>query len=616
MCGIAGCVDARRPDLRDVLVSQLRTLDHRGPDSWGSYDSPGCSIGQTRLAVVDLVTGDPPLTSEDGEIGVALNGEIYGFQEIRQDLLRRGHDLASAGDTEVIAHLAEDLEPAEVARRLDGMFAFAVYDRRRRRLVLGRDRFGKKPLYYWHSGDVLVFGSEIKALLRHPSVTRHVDDDAVRAYLAMGSVPSPATIYSGVRSLPPAHVLVLDHGRPPVLQRYWQPQLRSSGDPSPSLRTAATEVRRQLSAAVGRRLVADVPVGAFLSGGVDSSAVVALMAEQSSLPVQTFTIGFDDEDGYDERPYARLVARRFATEHHEFVVRPDAVDLVERLVDHHDQPFGDATSVPTYLLSELTRKHVTVALCGDGGDEVFAGYERFGAAAALARLGGLPGARRLLPRAAGLLPAGTVADRLARSAARAATPMPEAMRSWVTYFSDQRLAELGVAPSLLPARAYAAAWAESAGAPTLHRLLHLNMSTYLLDDLLPKVDRTAMAHGLEVRSPFLDADLVEHALRLPARHLSIGTSRKRVLRAAMRGDLPREVLARGKRGFGMPLDRWFREDLAAMAGARLLSPDARLRRYVDGAQLERMWHQHQAGRDLGFELWLLLTLEVFLRREP
>jgi asparagine synthase (glutamine-hydrolysing) len=590
-------------------------MDHRGPDSWGTYDGGPCVIGQTRLAVVDLITGDPPLTSEDGDIGVALNGEIYDFATLRRELLSSGHRFSSQGDTEVIAHLAEDLEPPALAARLSGMFAFAVYDRRRRRLVLGRDRLGKKPLFYWWGGGVFVFGSELKAVLAHPRVPREVDGDAVIAYAAMGYVPSPRTIFRNINSVPPAHVLVLDEGCPPRLERYWELDPHPRAARRTSLRQGAIEVRSLLADAVARRLVADVPVGAFLSGGIDSSAVVALMAEQMDRPVKTFTIGFEDADGYDERPYAALVARRFGTDHHEFVVKPDAVELVDRLVHHHDQPFGDATSVPTFLLSELTRRHVTVALCGDGGDEVFAGYERFSAAVTLGRLGTVPYAPRLLSRVATRLPAGTLQRLAESSAARASMPLPEAFRSWVTYLPDPQLVELGARPSALPAGAYETAWSESFGAPLLHRLQHLNLNTYLLDDLLPKVDRTSMAHGLEVRSPFLDVAVVEAAFALPPRLKMVGPWRKRVLKAALERDLPDEVLHRPKRGFGMPLDRWFREDLRALTESRLLGRGALVHDFLDREGIGRLWQQHQRGQDHGFVLWLLLTLEVFLRRE-
>ena len=386
MCGIAGAVHLtggaaeRGPD-------QLACMRHRGPDAEGVFER-GCGwVGQTRLAIIDLPHGDPPIANEDGTIGVALNGEIYNYRELRTGLRERGHVLSTEGDTEVGAHLAEELDPVSLAVALEGMFALAVWDEPRGRLVLARDRFGKKPLYYWHEGPRLVFGSEIKAVLAHPRVPRELHAAVIPDYLTFGYVPTPDTFFAGIRSVPPGHVLVAERGEVRI-SRYWAPRWPGADD-VPRLDGSAEhqvgEVRRLLRAGVERRLIADVPLGAFLSGGIDSSAVVGLMAQASRGPVATFTIGFEDDEGFDERPYARAVAEKHGTDHTEFVVRPDAASLLEQLVWHYDQPFGDSSSLPTYLLSELTSGHVKVALCGDGGDELFGGYERFGAALALSR---------------------------------------------------------------------------------------------------------------------------------------------------------------------------------------------------------------------------------------
>jgi asparagine synthase (glutamine-hydrolysing) len=415
----------------------------------------------------------------------------------------------------------------------------------------------------------------------------------------------------------------MEEGKGPLIERYWKPPLPGIDGVSPldlSLDDAASEVVGRLRTAVQRRLVSDVPLGAFLSGGVDSSAVVALMAESSARPVHTFTIGFEDHDGFDERPYARLVAERFGTEHVEFVVKPDAVDLVERLVWHHDQPFGDSSAMPTFLLSELTRRHVTVALCGDGGDEIFAGYERFAAALALDRFQRLPPALRTgAATAASLVPAGAVGGRgasLQRFMARSDLPLLDAYLGWVNVVPLQwRHALLGE-PSDSATAGYREQWLGSEGCDLLDRLLQLNLDTYLLDDLLPKVDRMSMAHALEVRAPFLDRELVEFALRLPRAARLRGMNGKRALKRAFRGLLPREVLHRRKHGFGVPLDRWFRTGLRPYLEATLGAPDARTRQHLDGDALDRMLSEHQSGaanhRD---SLWALLTLEVFLRRQ-
>ena len=524
MCGIAGVVDIRGGDCRRIVERQVRTLDHRGPDAWGIFDTPGAAIGQTRLAIIDLVTGDPPVTSADSAVGAVLNGEIYNFRSLRAELRTRGHEFTTVGDTEVIVHLAEDEDPVSLARRLDGMFAFAVWDKGRRRLVIGRDRLGKKPLYYWAKDGLVVFGSEIKAVLAHPAVPRRLDSGAIPAYLTFGYVPTPRTFFEDIVSLPPGHVLVVERDGVARVEPYWRPPIPRRSGPNRvelSVDEAAAGVRSRLRAAVERRMVSDVPLGAFLSGGVDSSSIVALMAELSPTPVKTFTIGFDDDEGFDERPFARAVANRFATDHVEFVVKPDAIELVERLVWHHDQPFGDSSAIPTFLLSELTRKHVTVALCGDGGDELFAGYERFTAALLLARWGPLlKPLRQPLIGAASRLGTGTVgarAQRAVRLLRRSELGLPDAFLAWISFVPPEwRTRLLGHAENW-GTEDYRRIWSESGGADTLDRLLNVTIRTYLLDDLLPKVDRMAMAHGLEVRSPFLDTELVEFALQLPPR---------------------------------------------------------------------------------------------------
>jgi asparagine synthase (glutamine-hydrolysing) len=622
MCGIAGVVDASDGHRSAVVTSQLRTIDHRGPDSWGLYETPSATLGVDRLRVVDLVTGDPPITNEDGSVGVVLNGEIYNFRELRTRLADEGHSFSTSGDTEVLAHLAEARDAVDVARQLDGMFAFGVAGGRDGSVVLGRDRLGKKPLYYRSGGGRVVFGSEIKSVLAHPRVPRRLDPDAIPAFLGLGYVPTPRTFFEGIRAVPPGHVLVIPPEGPPREVPYWSPPVPGVDgctrlDLTP--REAAREVRAALERAVAKRLIADVPIGAFLSGGIDSSTVVGLMAGLMDQPVRTFTIGFEDDQGFDERPYARAVARRFGTDHSEFVVNPDAVELIDRLVFHHDQPFGDSSAIPTYLLSELTSKHVTVALNGDGGDEVFAGYERFTAAANLDRFARLPQPlRRAVVAAAAAVPPsgfGGRAGSLQRALARAELGMPDAFRAWTSYLPDPRVDSLVMEPSAGGRRRFREIWAETEGAELPDRLLHLNLRTYLLDDLLPKMDRMSMAHALEVRSPLLDTDLMELVLRLPPTYRARGMSRKRVLRAALGDLLPEETMRRGKWGFGIPLDRWFRQDLRTYVEGRLLSRDARVGQFLRTDELRRVWDEHQKGESHGHALWALLTLEVFLRSQ-
>ncbi|HEY2655285.1 MAG TPA: asparagine synthase (glutamine-hydrolyzing), partial [Solirubrobacteraceae bacterium] len=536
MCGIAGFVGTRQGSADRIIKAQLSCQRHRGPDAEGAFVRGRGAIAQNRLAIIDVARGDPPITTEDGTIGAVLNGEIYNFRELRRGLERDGHQFATGCDTEVIGHLAEQCAPAELAERLDGMFAFAVWDATRERLILGRDRFGKKPLYYWGRGDTIVFASEIKGVLAHPEVPRELDPAAIPAYLTFGYVPTPRTFFAGIQSLPPGHVLTLDAGAALRVECYWTPERRErgSGNSRPSLDEAGAELRRLLTDSVARRMVADVPIGALLSGGVDSSAVVATMAGLSPGRVATFTIGFDDQDGYDERPFARAVANRYGTDHHEFVVRPNAVELVERLVWHHDQPFGDSSAIPTYLLAELTRSHVTVALCGDGGDELFAGYERFAASLVVSRYNAIPRPLRAMSRQAlARFPASALDGRVGnaqRFAEVAEKRMPEAYLDWVSFIDEPTRRTLLDDPDPWARREFAAAWSSTSELEPLDRVLDLNLRTYLLDDLLVKADRMSMAHGLELRSPFLDAELASYAIALRPRLKIGGLSLKRVLK--------------------------------------------------------------------------------------
>jgi len=604
------------------LANQLASQRHRGPDAQGWFDGGRGVVAQNRLSIIDLTTGDPPMTNEDGTIGAVLNGEIYNFTSLRDQLSRDGHTLCSRGDTEVLAHLAERHSARDIAGKLDGMFAFAVWDKQRERLLLGRDRMGKKPLYYWNGGGTFVFASELKGVLAHPAVTRELNQRAISAYLNFGYVPTPETFFKDVLSVPPGHVLTYTPEAEPVIETYWTPPIAGV---TPGVSTldismaeAAAELRRLLERAIKRRLVADVPLGAFLSGGIDSSAIVALMAGVIGNPVKTFTIGFDDREGFDERPYARAVAERFGTEHHEAVARPEAVELVERLVDHHDQPFGDSSAVPTYLLNQAAREHVTVALSGDGGDELFAGYERFAAGVAVDRVLALPASlRRLGTASLERLPANAAAGRVGRAqrfAGLVEQGLPDAYLGWTSYISESWRRQLLAAPDDWARDQYAERWRETAGASTLDRLLALNAQTYLVDDLLVKADRMSMAHGLEVRSPFLDTALVEFAARLPPALKARGLSLKRVLKASVADLLPPEILNRRKRGFGVPLDRWFREDLNNYTQS-MLGQDARVRGHVRTQALDRLLSEHSSGAaSHGNALWTVLTLEIFLRK--
>lgn len=622
MCGIAGYLVDDRGDSNRVLERQLEVLAHRGPDSFGIHRGSKARIGQTRLAVIDLETGDPPITNEDGRLGVAFNGEIYNFKDLRVQLAEKGHRFSTQGDTEVLAHLAEDLPAVDFARSLEGMFAFAIWDEDAQNLTLGRDRLGKKPLYYWASGPHFVFASEIKGLLVHPSVPRRLDGAAIPSYLRYGYVPSPQTFFDEIKSLPPGHILEIRPGGEPQLHEYWRPPLPGVDGTSPlniSLEAAAEGVRDRLEAAIQRRLFSDVPLGAFLSGGMDSSVVVALMAKSHPGNVQTFTIGFEGEPAFDERKAAREISSLFDTDHTEFIVRPDAVALIDRLVTYNDQPFGDTSFIPMFLLAELTRQHVKVALSGDGGDEIFAGYERFAAGLASERFARFPSSlTRPLTALSRSLPPGSQRSRLRsvrRFLADAGLGLPGSFIEWQGYIdrlTRRRLLEerMDLGPN------HEAIWERSEGAPLLTRLMDLNLGTYLLEDLLPKMDRMTMAHALEVRSPFLDRDLLQFALRLPPQLLLRRGTLKRVLKVAVKDLLPPSMMSQRKKGFGVPIGQWFRNELRGFLTSRLTEPHARVKNHVSAEALDALVGEHLAGNDdHGEALWTLLTLEVFLRRQ-
>jgi asparagine synthase (glutamine-hydrolysing) len=620
MCGICGYVSRGGPAEDSTLRAMTATLAHRGPDGEGVHLDGPVGLGHRRLSIIDLSeAASEPMTNEDGSLWLVFNGEIYNFRKLRRSLEGR-HRFRSQGDGEVILHLYEEKGEAAVGE-LDGMFAFALWDARRRLLLLARDRAGKKPLYYHDGPGVFAFASEAKALLAHPSVPHERDASALPLFLTYGYVPTPGTLYRGIRALPPAHTLAVTEAGTGAPERYWRARFASGGH---GMSDAEAEERfvSLLQAAVERRLVADVPLGAFLSGGLDSSSVVALMARAAGSRVKTFTIGFAGGAEYDERAHARVVAERFATEHTEFVVEPKALDLVDRLVYHHDGPFGDSSAVPTYLLSELTRTRVTVALNGDGGDEVFAGYLRlYGGALSesvpRAAFSALSGLLSLLPEPRDRKHPLRFAKRFAEAGR---LPLIERYLRWNAYFTDdlEALLRPELAAGLDRAAllvSFRSAYAAGAGS-TLARLLQLNFETYLLDDLLVKMDRMSMAHGLEARSPFLDTAVVEFGAALPDRLRMRFGKGKLLLRRAMRGILPASILKRGKMGFGAPLGAWFRSDLEGFVRERLLDPGSPLYEYLRREAVEAVIERHGAARaDLSARIWALLTLESWLRQE-
>jgi asparagine synthase (glutamine-hydrolysing) len=640
MCGICGYLSREGPATADAVRAMAGTLAHRGPDGERAYVEGSLALGHRRLSIIDLSeAASEPMANEDGSLWLVFNGEIYNFREIREGIEAR-HRFRSRSDGEVILHLYEEKGDSAVAE-LDGMFAFALWDVKRRRLLLARDRAGKKPLFYFDGQGLYAFASEVKALLAHPGVPHERDPDAMPLFLTYGYVPTPGTFYRGIRALPPGHLMVVGDGRAEAPRRYWRSRFRSGSrnaedagsDPYESVAVPASAAamtdaaaeerfRSLLRSAVERRLVADVPLGAFLSGGLDSSTVVALMSDAAGGRVKTFTIGFAGHTEYDERAHARVVAERFATEHTEFVVEPKALDLVDRLVWHHDGPFGDSSAVPTYLLSELTRTKVTVALNGDGGDEVFAGYLRLYGGALSERL-----PRWAFQAAAGLL--GLLPEpadrkhplRFAKRFAEAGTlPLLERYLRWNAYFTAD-LATL-LKPELAASidhgqllESFRESYAAGEGS-TLARLLQVNFETYLLDDLLVKMDRMSMAHGLEARSPFLDTAVVEFGASLPDRLRMRFGKGKVLLRRAMKGILPDSIRKRGKMGFGAPLGAWFRSDPDGFVRERLLDPACPIYEYLRPEPVADLLKRHGAATaDLSARIWALLTLESWLRQE-
>lgn len=629
MCGIVGIMqfDGQPVDAQ-ILRRMVAALRHRGPEGEGvdmvTASPASIGLGHTRLKILDLSDqAAQPMASDDGAVRVTFNGEIYNYRELRASLERRGVRFQTASDTEVLLRVYE-AEGERCLDQLDGMFAFAVWDGRRRSLLLARDRVGKKPLYYYAGPRLFAFASEVKALLQHPGIPADVDRDALPAFFLYGYVPTPHTCYQGIRTIPPGHRLLLGMDGHIDLHAYWDLPIREPvASHRPSQADAVVRVRELMRAAVQRRLLADVPVGAFLSGGLDSSIVVGLMSQLTDQPVRTFSIGFADQPRFDETAYARLAAQRFGTRHVEFVVKPQAVELVEQLVWHHDGPFADSSAIPTYLLARLTREHVTVALNGDGGDELFAGYLRFYATMLAERIP--PWVRRSAATMLGGLPAWgpprSAWARLQKFAGSAALPFTERFSRWNAVFYEDvprllpdscRTNGRQVPAPLARLEPYRSRCRQASG---LTQLLYLNMKTYLVDDLLVKMDRCSMAHALETRSPFLDRELIEYVFGLPdSMKLRWGRT-KVILRRAFADLVPPEILRRGKMGFGVPLRAWFTQDLRDYLRDVLLAPDARLRGYVDQDYVRHLCETHLSGlADYSHRLWTLLTFEVWLRQ--
>ena len=620
MCGIAGFADSSRAreGTADADVSLLHgmcgVIRHRGPDDQGVHAEPGVGLGMRRLSIIDLATGQQPIHNEDGTVWVVFNGEIYNYRELRRELEAAGHRFYTDSDTETIVH-AYETWGEKAFERLRGMFGLAVWDRRARTLLLARDRAGIKPLYYAESGGRLYFGSELKSLLAAGAVSRELDLTALDHYLSFLYAPRDRAIFKGISKLPPGHYLRWHDGALHVAP-YWQIGTRETFAGSPA--EAAQELERVLEDAVACHMIADVPLGAFLSGGVDSSVVVGLMARASSRPVQTFSIGFDDP-AYDELEHARTVARHFGADHHEFVVRPDALSILDRLIGHFDEPFADSSAIPTWYVSEMARRHVTVVLSGDGGDELFGGYDRYLPHPRVARFDRLPlpGKRLAAQVVWPLLPHGMRGKNFLRHVAQGEDG--RYLDSIAFFQPDEKSAlySADVRRRLRPGAAeeeLAAHFDRFADLPARSRMMRFDFETYLPEDVLTKVDRMSMAHSIESRVPLLDNRVIEFASTLPADLKIAGGRRKHILKEAARSLLPASILDRRKQGFGVPLGTWFRGGLTDVFADVLASPTARQRGYFDTRFVDRLVREHLAGkRDHTLRLWQLLVFELWHR---
>jgi asparagine synthase (glutamine-hydrolysing) len=620
MCGIAGIYQFSGGGLiaTDDIRRMCQVLAHRGPDDEGIYIHATAGIGMRRLSIIDLQSGHQPIANEDESIWVVFNGEIYNHRELRCELEAMGHRFRTQSDTEAIVHAYEEFGDRCV-ERMNGMFAFAVLDQKRQLLFLARDRLGIKPLYYFVDTRRVLFGSEIKAILSHDDVPRELDFAALDSFLTFEYVAGPQTIFKAIKKLPAGHTMMVTP-QGVTITRYWDVAQTASDEDE---QTYCERLYTTLKSAVQYRLLSDVPLGALLSGGIDSSTIVGLMAEQLATPVETFSIGFE-EDTYNELDYARQISRHFQTHHHEQIIRPDAIELTEKVIRHCDEPLGDFSVFPTYLVSVFARKHVTVALSGDGGDELFAGYDHYKAQK-------LDGYYRWLPRAVRThviaylleqIPPTVQKKGLINKAKRfiegAALPSDLAHTRWMTFLTAADKSQL-YSPELrrelkeVDAHAFIRRYLARAGIDDpLGEQLLLDLKTYLVDDILVKVDRMSMATALEVRVPFLDYRVVELAASIPSRLKLKGWTSKHVLKQAMGSLLPPSILHKKKEGFSIPMKNWLKDELRPLL-LDALSPDrVRRRGYFNAVYIERLISEHLAGtQNHSHKLWPLVLFEIW-----
>lgn len=619
MCGIAGFITTNElePGREALLDAMCRVITHRGPDDQGTHIRGRAALGMRRLSIIDIETGQQPIFTENGRLAIVYNGEVYNYRELKAELETKGHRFRTNSDTETILHAYEEYGSGCVSR-LRGMFAFAIWDEREQRLFIARDRIGKKPLFYTLARDgSFVFGSELKSLLLHPGVTREINLAAIDAYLAFGYVPESLSIFREVHKLAPAHTLIFEDSRV-TTERYWdipaEPfEGRSEGE-------LAEELRERLREAVGVRLISEVPLGAFLSGGIDSSAVVGMMTEFSKEPVKTFSIGFN-EDSFSELKYARIAAEHFGTDHHEFIVTPDLVDLVDDIVWHFDEPFADSSALPTYMVAKMAREHVTVVLSGDGGDELFGGYTRYLTGLSRSWAGSIPAVmRNALGRLSSALPHAASGKNYLHNISL--DPIGRYI-DLVSHFNLERRRELytaGMRETLdggfgRAEEEFRSLVESLSPSDLLSQMLRLDTQTYLPSDVMVKVDRMTMANSLEARAPLLDHELVEFAARIPNRMKVKDGETKYIMKKALEGRVPHEILYREKQGFGVPIEKWINSELRDRIRDTLLDRPSLERGYFDRKHIELLLNEHAVRRrDHSYSLWALFMLELWHRR--
>ena len=615
MCGIAGIIRwDSQPVVDEDIRAMCRMMMHRGPDEEGIYVSNGVALGMRRLSIIDLAGGQQPVFNEDGTVCVVFNGEIYNYRELRRQLVRAGHLFRTESDTETIVHLYEDYG-ARCVDHLRGMFAFAIWDIRHKRLLLARDRLGIKPLFYAETDGAVAFASELKPMLALPEVDRTVNWRALSHLFTFLATPAAQSIVNGVRKLEPGRLAVAERGSSLRIERYWDVEFEA--DSMTSEGELVEELRELLADSVAAHEISDVPVGAFLSGGIDSSAVLATMAvRQRGRAIKTFSIGFA-EDGYDELVHARKVADAFGTDHHELIVRPDVVSIVEDLAWYLDEPFGDTSAIPTYMVSQLASQHVKVVLTGDGGDELFGGYDKYVVERREREYDRVPAALRGVAGAIGdAMPEGMKGRRFLR---HLALDGPKRYLDASTLFRTDEMEHLFQSDAFEQVSSFDP-WTERlpylqhSSRDWMSAAQYCDLHTYLPLDILTKVDRMTMAHSIEARPPLLDHRLVEFAARVPPQFRLRGNTTKYLLKQAMRGILPDDIIDRPKQGFAIPLARWFRKDLLGFARDILLSDACRQRGFFDVGYVERLLRLNQRGRDLDLHLWTILSFEMWCRR--